>query len=166
VWGYVREQVDVQNEIRRTMETVQSSIREMLPSQNGSFAIEEAGQTEFIYFANVDEDEEIERVRLFLSGDELQRGITDPVGNPATYPAANEVVSTVARYIHQSGDIFAYYDETYTGSEAALPFPVNPTDVHLIRISFLVDKDINQLPPASEMVFEVTPRNLKTYSSP
>ncbi|PIS41363.1 MAG: hypothetical protein COT25_03575 [Candidatus Kerfeldbacteria bacterium CG08_land_8_20_14_0_20_42_7] len=164
-WRLVKEQADAQSNIRASMQPVQSAIREMQNSDNGSFAIESATATEFIFYANVDADDNRERVRLFLQNNELKKGIIDPTGTPATYPVGSEAIDTIASYVHLDGDLFSFYDEKYTGSENTLTFPVNPTDIHLVQIHFLVDKDINDLPPPSELTFQVTPRNLKIYSN-
>lgn len=164
-WRIVKEQADIQNEIRKTMQTIQGSIREMKSSDNGSFAIETATATEFVYYANIDTDEDIERVRLFLENEQLQHGVIEPTGNPATYPSNTEVVSNIADFVLQDGNIFSYFDENYTGVEDPLIFPVTATDIHLIQIHFLIDKDTSAVPPPADMIFQVTPRNLKVYSN-
>lgn len=164
LWKMAREQEEAQFKARTALRTVTSEIREMQDAENGAFAIASAGATEFIFFADVDSDPDVERVRYFHNANELQRGVIDPTGSPATYPLMSEIINTEVTDVYLSGDLFSYYDELYTGSEPALATPFDTGDVHLIKIYFLVDTNPGEIPEAMEITTEVTPRNLKQYA--
>jgi len=164
VWRLIREQAETYEQTRRSLRSMVKEIREAQTANNGAYAIASAQAESITFYANIDEDASQERIRYYYENNQIMLGVVDPVGNPATYPSANEVVSSIAKDVYLDGDIFTYYDELYTGSEAPLTEPITPTSVHLIRIHFLVDSDPNNVPEAVDITTEVTPRNLKEYA--
>jgi type II secretory pathway pseudopilin PulG len=164
LWRATRTQLAEQEKVRNAMQRITKEIREMKISDNGSFPVESASQQSIVFFANVDSDTDSERVRVFYQSNQIKRGVIEPTGSPATYPAGNETVTTIADYVYLSGNLFNYYDQNYTGSEAPLAFPVNTQDVHLIEIHFQVDMSPNQAPNPADFQTQVTARNLKEYA--
>ena len=91
--------------------TMIREIREARLADNGAYPIEQALDNSFIFFADVTNDGRSDRVRYFLNGNELQKGIIEPTAVPVTYPSANEQVKTVVTNIDMAGiPIFTYYN--------------------------------------------------------
>ncbi len=65
---YIWHQAYAINEARRGVRVMIREIREARVGEDGSFPIEKATDSEFIFFSNIDEDERVERVRYFLGG--------------------------------------------------------------------------------------------------
>lgn len=164
VWRLIRVQAETYEQTRRSVRTMIKEIREAQTADNGAYAIASAQADSITFYANIDDDASQERIRYFYESNQIKLGVVDPVGNPATYPNANEVVSQIAKDVYLDGDIFTYYDELYTGVEDPLSDPITPTNVHLIRIHFLIDSDPSDVPEAVDITTEVTPRNLKEYA--
>jgi len=54
------------NEARKGVETMVKEIREAKTGEDGSYPIERAGDKEFVFYADIDKDGDVERVRYFL----------------------------------------------------------------------------------------------------
>jgi len=64
--GYEWEQSLAISEARRGIETMAKEIREAREGENGAYPIEYAGDKEFIFYSDIDNDGKTERVRYFL----------------------------------------------------------------------------------------------------
>jgi prepilin-type N-terminal cleavage/methylation domain-containing protein len=65
-YKYGWEQSRAVEEARRGVETMTREIREAGPGDDGSYPIEKAGDSEFIFYSDIDRDGQFERVRYFL----------------------------------------------------------------------------------------------------
>jgi len=164
MWQATRQQVDNQEKARVALRTIAREIRELKTADTGSFAIEAATATSLTFFANADADTGTERIRYFVENNELKRGVIEPTGTPVSYPSGNEVVTSQLSDVYPSGDVFSYFDQNYTGSEAPLSLPVDVQDIHLIQIHFVVDADPNTPPDGIDILTQIAPRNLKEYA--
>jgi len=79
-YGYAWQQSIAINEARQGIETMVKEIREARPGDDGSYPIEVAQDKEFIFYSDIDEDGDTERVRYFLgtanSGSETKECVT------------------------------------------------------------------------------------------
>jgi len=66
--SYVWHQAYATNEARRGVKTIIREIREAITAEDGSYVILSARDNEFIFFSDIDKDDDIERVRYFLGG--------------------------------------------------------------------------------------------------
>lgn len=160
--GYFEETLTGEQEIQQTLETIISEIRSIAQSNVGDYPIGVATPTALTFFSDADKDGLFERIRYFLDGTTLKRGKIKPTGAPLTYNPANETFTEVVHNIVLGGNIFEYYDGSYTGGEAPLVFPVPVANIRLIKVTLNVDR------PGAESAGQVmlsalaTPRNLRT----
>ena len=86
-------------EARRGIEEMVKEIREAQTSQSGSFLIEKADDKEFVFFADIDNDGQIERVRYFLgnvnSGQEIKECETNQTGGSCSVVFSNFLKGTL-----------------------------------------------------------------------
>jgi len=86
-------------EARRGIEQMIKEIREAQTSQAGSFLIERADDKEFVFFADIDNDGQIERVRYFLgnvnSGQETKECETNQAGGSCSVVFSNFLKGTL-----------------------------------------------------------------------
>ena len=171
IYGFIRiallaqsrslSEITAGNDARKAILQMAHDIRGTIQSETGGYPIEEATDQSLIIYTNVDDDEDTERVRYTLSGTNLERGIIQPQGAPATYPLDQEQVSILSQYIqNDASPIFYYYDENYTGTQD----PINPEDIgmiRLIKINLMIDTNPNSEPEALDIETEVQLRNLK-----
>ncbi len=150
------------DEARKILQPVSSEIRAASPSSLGSYPIETATATNFAFFTDNNNDGIKERIRYFLSGNTLTRGVINPTGNPLQYLSGNEVLTEVAHgLVNNSTAIFTYYDSNYTGSSTPLTQPVSVLNIHLVKITLIIDADPNRPPASVTVTTQVNIRNLK-----
>lgn len=160
IWDHL----EVQRDGRRAVQQVVNDIRRAEQSSVGAYMIASAGDNELIIYSNIDRKDYRERVRYFLQGQTLKKGITIPTGNPLTYVTSTESVIDVANYVvnaSSSQPIFFYYDATYSGTESTMSPPVNIGNIRIIRVKLLLDKNPNLSPTVLEVESVAQLRNLK-----
>lgn len=151
----------------RGVDDAVKNIRRASSGGDGSHAVESAENTEFIFYANYDDDAEIERIRYFLNdaNDTFDVGVTDldTTVTPPIYDTANdEVIKRIANYVvNNSTDepIFTYYDLTNT----ELTDPVNAGNVTMVKILLFVNVDQIRQPNNIRIQSHVVMRNLSTF---
>jgi type II secretory pathway pseudopilin PulG len=146
--------------IRQTMETMTAEIRTASAANTGAYAVNQATATSFIFYSDIYDNGLKERVRYFLNGSLLQKGVIVPTGSPLSYNTANEKITTLLPNVTNS-TIFSYYDENYNGLTAALSFPVDVSVVRLIKITAVVNTDPFKTLAPITFSTQVSIRNLK-----
>ena len=145
---------------RKAIKSMTAEIRTASAASNGSYAVNQATATSFIFYSDIYDNGLKERVRYFLNGSLLQKGVTIPTGSPLGYDLAIEKITTLLTNV-TSTSIFNYYNANYDGTTAALSFPVDVSQVRLVKITVTVDKDPNKPPAPTTFSTQVSIRNLK-----
>lgn len=160
----VQDNLSVQLESRQVLRKLITELREASPSSLGAYTIAQAGTSTLTFYSNIDSDGYKERIRYFIQGNELRRGVLKPSGSPLVYNTATESVSTIIKNIvnSPSDPIFEYFDENYTGTSTSLSQPVNVLSVRLVKVTVTVDKDVNRAPGPITVSTQGMLRNLKT----
>jgi len=128
----------------------------------GSYPIETAGITAFTFFSDINSDGLKERIRYFLSGTTLMKGVIVPLGSPLQYLSNTEVLTEIVHNVRNgSTPIFTYYDSSYNGSTSPLSQPVSILSVRLVMITLILEGDPNRQPAPITVTTEVSIRNLK-----
>jgi prepilin-type N-terminal cleavage/methylation domain-containing protein len=155
--------IDAQNEGRRILKPMVSEIREASTASTGVFAIGSAQADSFVFYSDIDDDIQKERIRYFLDGTILKKGITQPAGSPLSYDSQNEVITSVIHNVVyvQSTPIFTYYDRSFDGTTSPLSTPVPLGEVRLVRIALTIDARPHEAPTPITISTFVTIRNLK-----
>jgi hypothetical protein len=148
-------------ELEPVLRQIVTEIRSMQPADNGSYPIAQAEAQTLTFYTDVDNDGKIERVRYFLDGTTLKKGIIEPTNTlPVTYPPANEVVTEVVHYL-VPGTIFTYFPEGYPPSLTPMAAPVNIANIRLITVTGTIDRDVNAEPGPTTLSISATIRNLR-----
>ncbi|MBI3627596.1 MAG: hypothetical protein HY220_02525 [Candidatus Sungbacteria bacterium] len=154
-------QLIAQNEVRKTVDVMVEELRTMATSDSGAYPIEAAATSSLTFYSSIDNTPSKERVRYFLQGSTLEKGVIQATGTPPTYPAASEVVTPLVNLIvNGTTSIFSYYDGSYGGTSSPLTLPVIISSVRYIKLSVIVD-DNNRSPNPIMVTSSVTLRNLK-----
>jgi prepilin-type N-terminal cleavage/methylation domain-containing protein len=151
----------------RGVDDAVKNIRRASSGGDGAHAVEFADVSEFIFYANYDGDDEIERIRYFLNDvdDTFNVGVTnlDTTVTPPIYDVANdEIITRVANYVVNNSEqdpIFTYYDLTNT----ELTSPVNTGSVSLVKILLFVNVDQIRQPNNVRIQSQVLMRNLSLF---
>lgn len=154
--------LDAQQEARKAFKAMSAEIRSISPSSTGSYPIAEASSTSFTFYGDIDNDGLKERLRYFLDGSALKKGVLKPNGNPLAYNPINEIVAEIVRDIANGATpIFDYYDTNYDGTTAPLAQPVSVIATRLVKMTFIIDKNPLRPPAPITMTTQVSMRNLK-----
>lgn len=152
-------------QIRRTLAGFVADLRSASPSSAGAYAIDTAATSTLIFYANVDNDASIERIRYFVATGTLRRAVLKPTGT--IYNVANEKFSTIINDLANptSTPIFTYYDSGYDGftssSTDPLPIPINITSIRMAKMSIVVNPNGVRAPVMQTYTTQVSIRNLK-----
>lgn len=152
----------LQDEARRALQKLTAELRSMAVSGTGAYPIAESAPTALSFYRDADQDGLTERIRYYLEGTDLKKGVIIPSGNPLTYQAVNEKKSVVVHGVYNFADepIFQYYDHDYDGTSAALGQPIDVTAVRLIKLNLLIgagDKTQDRM----TLTTQVSLRNIK-----
>ncbi len=159
------EQLSTQNEGRKVLQDFTNELRSATASSIGAYAIESASTSSIVFYSNIDTDSLRERVRYFLSGTVLRRGVIKPTGTPMTYSAANETIVDVVHDISNgTTPLFTYYDTNYNGATntSTLSLPINVTLVRAVGMYLRMDEKPNLSPTPLIVQGKVELRNLKS----
>jgi prepilin-type N-terminal cleavage/methylation domain-containing protein len=95
-------------------------------------------------------------------GNELRRGVTDPSGNPVSYPTDQERSEVITSYVRNQlpvDDIFSYYDKNnnlITSDPSSILH-----NTKMVRLYMIVNVNLNRAPDDYKLEQYVQIRNLK-----
>jgi type II secretory pathway pseudopilin PulG len=156
---YTLEQAQAVSEARRSIESVVKTIREANYSSEGAYPIISMATSSISFYADIDSDLLVERVRYFVQGNELKRGVIDPSGDPPVYTAP-ETITTVAYFIRnttQGVDTFQFYNAA--GAEIINMSQIS--SLRFVRIDTVVNVSPDKLPNELMLRSSATLRNLR-----
>lgn len=93
------------------MNNLVRELRTARNADNGAYPLETAGDQEISFYADLDFDNQTEKVRYYLAGTSLFKGIIEPSGQPPTYSSDQEKLIKLTEYVRNgSTPIFTYYN--------------------------------------------------------
>jgi len=156
--SYTIQQSFAINSGRRGIETMVREIREATYSDTGAYPIISVSPEEFIFYSDVDRDNNIERVRYTLAGSDFIKGTIEASGDPLEYSVDNEITSILSDNIRNNGSVvFSYFD---SAGEEVINLS-NITDVVLVKVRLVVNVDENRAPEEFTIWSTAQIRNLK-----
>ena len=159
------EQATAINEARKGIKVMVQEIREARDGEDGSYIIERADNQEFIFFSDIDNDSQAERVRYFLSGSNFTKGVTESTGVPLHYVSGTEAETIISRYVRNgTTSMFTYYNGDWPGDvmNNPLPSPARLIETKLMQVELKINVDPTRAPDTFSLQSEVQVRNLKT----
>lgn len=155
IHGYVFQQSLAVSEARRGIETMVKEIREARAGEDGSYLIEEAGTSTFIFYSDVDHDLEVEKVKYYVEGTDFIKELFDPVGFPPEYSSSSQKIY-LSKYVRNVPPIFTYLDEE--GNELA--YPARKKKTKIIQVYLEINVNPSRIPTPFCLKSAVRPRNL------
>jgi type II secretory pathway pseudopilin PulG len=157
---FTLEQMSQLDSARKGVTAMVTGIREATYSEAGSYPIEEAATSSMTFYADMDNDGIVERVRYFLSNQDFVQGIIKPTGSPLAY-VGSETMATTSQYIRnveQGMDVFLYYDTT----GALMTAPISLVAIRYVKISLVVNVNPATMPNEFTLRSSATIRNIKS----
>lgn len=140
--GYAIEQASATASAQRGIDTMVRIVREASYGSDGSYPIVSMSTSSIVFYADVDTDPAIEKVRFYVATTSfnfqtLNQGIVNPVGDPPAYTGA-EATSTLSEYVHnidQGISAFTYYDK----NGAEITDLTKVADLRFLTLTVVVD---------------------------
>lgn len=160
---FTLQQAQAIDSARKGVFSAMQDLREATYGDDGSYPVGEAATSSVTFYANVDGDATVERVRYYLTGSTLYKGVTEPIGSPPGYVGQTEATTTLARYVVNASTapvtpVFRYFDSS--GNE--LTAPINVSQIASVQTTILVDFDPNRSPTIFTLSESATLRNMRS----
>ncbi|HYE22958.1 MAG TPA: prepilin-type N-terminal cleavage/methylation domain-containing protein [Candidatus Paceibacterota bacterium] len=156
---YVLQGTAAVNSARNGVTTLSSNIREVTYSDDGAYPLSQAATSSVTFYADVDKDGGVERVRMYLIEGTFYRVVTNAAGSPPTYMGQAPATTTIATYVANgtSTPLFRYFNAS--GTE--LTGSVDTTEVASILTTLMVDINPHRAPDIYTLTQSATLRNLR-----
>ncbi|GIW65990.1 MAG: hypothetical protein KatS3mg094_509 [Candidatus Parcubacteria bacterium] len=138
-------------EINNTINIMSRELKSMMQSSIGNYPIEKIKNNEIIFYANIDNDNLIEKIRYFVDGSNFKKGVTKPQNNPLFYDLNQEKIILMISDLRNS-NIFQYFNKNNE-----LTSDIN--QVKLIKVNLIIEDITNK--KIINRSFIVAPRNLR-----
>lgn len=125
------------DEANSVVSTFVKEIRGARTGDNGSYPIESALDNQIVFYSDYDYDGNTEKIRYTLNGTVFEKGVIEPQGQPASYPASTEKVKIISENVRNlSFPAFTYYngDWPLDTINNPLTIPVNISDIKTVGI--------------------------------
>lgn len=155
------EQATQVDEARRGVDRMVRDLREAAYADDGSYPVVAFSTSSVSFYSDVDRDFSVERIRYWLDGSVLRKGVINATGTPPSYSAGDEQVSVISEYVRNSPQgmpLFTYYNASST--EVAVGTAT--TTVAYVELNIVVNVDQNRLPGEFTLHSSAAFRNLKT----
>lgn len=156
--GTVENSLIAADQARKLMRPMADEIRAMRISDAGAYPLELVDTNEVVFFSDIDGDDNAERVRYFVDSGVLMKGVIEPSGNPAVYTGEETIYELVDSIVSET--TFYYYDSTYDGASDPMSYPIDPSDVRLIKVEFTIESDPNRAPIPLTVTTQIALRNI------
>lgn len=155
----VLEQSGAITSARRGIENAMRDLREATVAEDGSYPIVSAGPSAITFYADVDQDDSVERVRYELTDNVLYRYTLQATGTPPTYSGVEttEIISDNIRNDIFGTDIFKYFD--VNGTELSS----TPSEllIRFVTATIIVNVNPTRAPEEFTLTSSATLRNLR-----
>jgi len=151
------------SETNRAFRDITEELREVRTSEDGAYALVTADDQEIGFYADIDNDGRVERVRYFLDGEVFNKGVIEPDVPPTVYDEADEQVQVISEFVKNGVDpVFYYYNGDWPGDE--VNNPLDPTgrllETRVVRVEMKINTAEGQQEDF-ELGTQVMLRNLK-----
>lgn len=160
---YVLEQTKAVDSARRSIENAMSNLREASYGADGSYPVASAATSSITFYADIAGDSAVEKVRYYLAGTTLYRGVTEPANNPPSYVGQPEATTLVVDNIRNGATtpLFRYFDAD--GNE--LSDPINVSEIASVQTTVLTDVNPERAPNVYTLSGSATLRNIHNLYS-
>ena len=109
------DQADAMRSARLGIEKMVQDFREASYADDGAFPIVSMATSSISFYSDYDDDNKLEKLRYFIDGTDLKKGIIESSGSPLTYSAGDEVLSVISTNVRNNSTdtaMFTYYDKS------------------------------------------------------
>ncbi|MCX8009110.1 MAG: prepilin-type N-terminal cleavage/methylation domain-containing protein [Patescibacteria group bacterium] len=164
-YSFSFEQQQVVSEAQGAITLMMKEIRKIRNGDNGSWPLVQTDDRIFVFYSDVTNDGRTDRVRYFLDGRELKRGVIQPTAVPVTYPPQNEIITTIARFVEATNSaIFRYYNGNWPGDTMNNPLPPSQRilNTRFVEVTLTINPTQNFAAKPFQLSSGVSIRSMKT----
>lgn len=136
--AYALEQAFAVNSARKGVEQMMKDIRKVAYSDEGSYPVITIADSTFSFYSDTDTDTYIEKVRYFLDGTDLKKGVVNSSGTPLAYDDNTETISTISDDVQNSAQSVALFSY-YNASGTPVTNMASTTDVIFVTADIIVN---------------------------
>lgn len=117
-------------------------IRRATSSATGAYPLSILEDNNIVFYSDIDLDSIVERVRYTLNSNVLEKGVTEPSGNPIIYDDANERTKILSENIYNTNiPIFSFYNSSWPSDTINNPLQstIRISDTKTVRIFIIID---------------------------
>lgn len=158
---YLQNSLNAESEARSVLRKIISELRSMNYSNIGTHPIQSASDDSIIFYSDINNNGNTERLHYFLDGNLLKVGVVYPSGAPLQYDLETESIKTLVRNVSASSSIFSYFDSSYDGTTEPLNLPINIVSIKLIKVNIPII--LNETSTSTPYIIssQISIRNLK-----
>ena len=152
------------NHAQFAMTMMLRELREARSGDNGAWTLEQTDDNTIVFFSDVTGDSRTDRVRYFLDGTDLKKGVIEPTQVPVSYPTINEQITTIASFVNLAGNpLITYYNGSWPSDTVNNPLSNANRILNTRYVSVYLRIDVNPDYAAQpyELTSGVTIRSLK-----
>lgn len=152
------------DEANKGVSQFSKEIRIIKSADNGAYPLANAGDFEIVFYSDIDFDSDTEKVRYYLDGTNLTKGVIEPVGHPATYPSASENIRVISENIRNADTpVFYYYNADWPQDALNNPLAAEDrlSDTRTIRIYLRLNTKAGESEKDYVLESYIQPRMLK-----
>ncbi len=130
------------DEARMIANNFANELRNAATANDGSFCINQTNDSQIIFYSSRGSSgTNVNRIRYYVAGNTLYKGIIVPSGSPLTYNPAIETVTTLINNLaNGTTPVFYYYDGNYDATTNPLSAPINANQVKFVKINLIIPK--------------------------
>ncbi len=150
---FTKEQDTAVQIARNSMATIVKEIRGANTSEQGDYPLIVTDDEEVVFFSDIDNDNEFEKIRYYVNGTQLNKAVTEP--GPLHDYSGISTNTINAEYLNNGSEaVFVYYDETYTETDVI-------NEIRLIKVNLKINVTPSVAPNDIYVSSDVNLRNLK-----
>ncbi len=158
---YILARIGSQSDLNDVYAGFLDELRKASASANGSYVIESAGTSSLIFYSDILGDSSTERIRYFISGDMLKKGLIVASGSPKVYSTGTESISTLVEKISvATSGIFSYFETGKDASSTPLSYPMDISKIRVIKINITVVETIKGVRFNRYFTTSIAPRSI------
>lgn len=153
-----------ESEAKIALAKLSRELRSTQTAITGAYPLESVSSSSLTFYSDINNSGKPARLRYFVEGNDLKRGVVVPTGEPYVYDLPQESVKTViSNLLATTTPIYSFFNNAYYGADevGVLGENVEIKDIRLVRINFFIRPDNRQPSNYYELTSQVMLRNLK-----
>jgi prepilin-type N-terminal cleavage/methylation domain-containing protein len=132
--------LDTVDQARTIIFNFTNELRNATAGNDGSYPLGLASDSQITFYSTygVANSTQINKVRYYVTGTTLYKGVTAPSGSPLSYNGTERVTTLMTKLGNAGTPVFYYYDGNYAGTSTPLIQPININNVKFAAMNLIL----------------------------